>query len=395
MEKNLNKERIFTRDFLNVVFANLAVFVGFNMTSTGLPVYISLLGGSDVIAGLSTTICTFAALLIRPCTGIFLLHYGRKKVLLISLALSSIAIAGFTLFPVIGIILTLRLFQGIGWGLSTTVTSTIAADTVPKTRFAEAIGYFGLSATLAMAIGPGVSISLIQNVGILPMVIIAASATVLSLILSILLSIPKFVKEEREKRKMHLNDFFEKRALLPALIIFLINCSFASIMTFIALHGLERNVDNIYLYFTLYAIATIFFRPMIGKVIDKIGFFMPGIFSFVCLALTLFLISISTNILMFCIAGIFGGIGLGTAMSTLQTMAVAAVSPKRRGIATSTFLFGLDSGVTVGAFIAGVIANNFGYANMFMILIIFPVITTLIFIIMGKERIAEYAKVKE
>lgn len=443
------KSKLWTKEFVLITFINLAVFVGFNMTSTGLPVYISIIGGSDVMSGLSATFCTVAALCIRPLTGLMLVRFERKVILISSIGLMALAIISYAVFPIIGIILFMRIFQGFGWGLSTTVTATVAADTIPKARLAEGLGFFGLAATLAMAIGPALSIGLIQSVGILPMVIIAAISTALSLLLSLFHpnlgslrskrkkvdelnkgdnsgvdnstsnvaidndirseidinenniennenidesnienrneNVVSGLQEEKGKRKFLLSDFFEKKAVLPAIMIFLINCAFASIMTFIALHGIEREVDNIYLYFTVYAIATVITRPPLGRLMDRIGFFLPVIFATICLVTTLVLISLATNIFMFCVAGMFGGIGLGTAMSALQTMAVAFVPAERRGVATSTFLFGLDAGVSVGAVFAGFLANATGYANMFMILILFPILAALLFIVKGRK----------
>lgn len=38
------------------------------------------------------------------------------------------------------------------WGASSTASSTIATDIIPKARMGEGMGYFGLTGTLAMAV---------------------------------------------------------------------------------------------------------------------------------------------------------------------------------------------------------------------------------------------------
>jgi MFS family permease len=95
---------------------------------------------------------------------------------------------------------------------------------------------------------------------------------------------------------------------------------------------------------------------------------------------------------MLCVAGVFAGLGVGTGMGTLQTMAVSAVSAERRGVATSTFLFGLDAGIAVGAAIAGAVAGSIGYGDMYLVMAIFPIIACLIFPILGKKRISGYSE---
>ena len=173
--------------------------------------------------------------------------------------------------------------------------------------------------------------------------------------------------------------------------MFLVNCGFGSIVTFIALHGQAKGVQNIWLYFTVYAIVTLISRPITGKIIDEKGFFIPGLVSTAGVVITLAVIALSSNIMMFCIAGVFAGIGLGTGMGTLQTMAVSSVSRERRGVATATFLFGLDAGIGAGAAIAGAIAGAIGYGNMYLVMAAFPALAFMIFVILGRERIASYS----
>lgn len=385
----MNSKSIWTKDFIIIALINLTTFFGFNMTTAGMPVYVAQLGGTDLAAGLVTTFATGAALFIRPFTGIILDRYGRKSILLISVGSMAAIIAAYAAFPILGVILALRLLHGIGWGLGSTATSTTAADVIPQNRFAEGMGYFALFSAVASAFAPALSVGLLQNVGVQPMIIIAAGCTALSFVLAMFQSSQEIPKT-KEKKKLQLSDFFDKTALFPAGIMFLLSCAFASVMTFIALHGQARGVDNIYLYFTVYAVVTIISRPAIGKMIDKTGFFMPGILSTLGVVITLVLVSFSTNIIMFSIAGIFAGLGMGAGMGTLQTMAVATVPSERRGVATSTFLFGLDAGVAVGAVIAGAIADSVGYANMYLSLAIFPIIAFLIFLLLGKKRISGY-----
>lgn len=387
----MNKTNIWTRDFIMIALINLFIFFGFNMTTVGMPVYVTQLGATDFVAGLVISFATGAALFIRPFTGIMLDRYGRKSILLVSVGLMAAVIVAYAVFPVLGIILTLRLLHGIGWGLSSTATSTIVADVIPKNRFAEGMGYFALTSAIATALAPALSVALLQNSGIWPMIIIAAGCTILSFILSTFQRSKEITKIERNK-KLQLTDFYDKGALLPAGVMFLLNCGFASIMTFITLHGQARGVDNIYLYFTVYAIVTIISRPVVGKMIDKTGFYLPGILSALGVVITLVLISFSTNITTFCVAGVFAGLGMGTGMGTLQTMAVAAAPSERRGVATSTFLFGLDAGIAVGATIAGAVADMVGYANMYLVLVIFPVTASLIFIFIGKKRLSVYSE---
>lgn len=389
MSDNSLENKIWTKDFIFISLINLTAFTGFNIITTGMPLYVASLGANQLISGLVTTFTAVAALIIRPFTGIILDRFGRKGMLIVSTAAMALIILSYAIFPIISVILALRLFHGIAWGLGSTATSTIAADVIPNNRFAEGMGYFALATSLAVAVAPALSIAIIQSKGIMPVIFIAVIITVVSFILSLFQSDQKPIDESsaiKEKSKLKISDMIDKSALLPAGIMLLLNCSFASVTTFIALFGQSKGIDNIYLYFTVYAIVTIFSRPIIGKIIDKTGFFWPGVLSTIGVILTLVIIAFSNSVLMFCVAGIFAGLGFGTGMGTLQTMAVSSVSFQRRGVATSTYLFGFDAGMALGAAVAGAVASAVGYSNMYLIMAIFPAVACLVFIVYNKKR---------
>ncbi|MDD2218342.1 MAG: MFS transporter [Eubacteriales bacterium] len=380
---------LWTKDFIFISIINLAAFVGFNMLSTAMPLYVASLGASDFLVGMVTTLTTLAILSVRPISGIMLDRFGRRGILIYGTAITVVIISSYAFFPILSIILLIRIFQGIAWGLTSTSVSTIVADIIPRKRFAEGMGYFALTTAFAVAFAPAIALNVLENRGFPTMVTIAAISTFIALVLSFFQRTVKIEKVGLQKIKP--SDLFEKRAMLPAIMALLVNSAFGAVTTFIAIHGAAEGVDNIYIYFTVYACATLVTRPITGKLIDKKGFFMPGIISISCVAITLILIGFSHNIIMFSIAGIFAGIGFGTNFGVNQTMAVASVPPNRRGVATSTFFFGFDAGIGLGAAVAGLLAGACGYANMYFAMSVFPIAAMLIFIILGKKRIEEYS----
>lgn len=386
------KAKIWTRDFVLIALINMTVFMGFYITNTGMPVYVSMLGASDVIVGLVTTLTTATAIIIRPFSGIMIDRFGRKGILLTSLSCMTVIIVAYAVFPLIGVLLSLRVLHGFAWGLGSTATSTIAADSIPRSRFAEGMGYFALTNAIASAIAPALALILLQNIGIEPMIAAAALSTAISLVLVIAQKTrSQVVGKPSLKSQLKLSDLFDRRALLPACIMGLINTAFAAITTFIALHGQEQGVDNVFLYFTVYAVVTIISRPIIGRVIDKTGYFGPGVLSILGVVITLVIIAFADNLMWFCAAGVFAGLGIGAAMGTFQAMAIAAVPSERRGVATSTFLFGFDGGIAMGALIAGTLSGIGGYSVMYLAMTVFPLIACAVIFIAGKKRIARYS----
>ena len=404
-DTNLMPEpKLFTKDFIFISAINLCLFFGFQMTLYGMPLYIAELGGEGVFIGLSTTVNTIAAVALRPISGYMLDRFGRKGVLLVGIGLMLGAFIAFSLFPIIGVVLALRAVQGIGWGLSSTATSTLAADIVPRARFAEGIGYYSLTASLSSAVAPALGIQLIHDFGVHAMLIAAAITAALGFVMSSILDVKRIMQEsdshadnpdpmadEKPKPKaIALSDMFDRRALIPAIAMVLLNIGYTAVGTFIVLHAQTRGVDNVSLYFLVYAVTTLVTRPLTGRIVDKSGFFWPGILSALGIAATLVTVAVANNVVVFCIAGVFGGIGIGTSMNVFQAMSVAAVPPQRRGVATSTYMLGLDLGVALGGLIGGLLVTPLGYVNMFFVMTLFPLSVVGMFFVLGKKRIAQF-----
>lgn len=402
-------QEIFTRDFIVLATINLSLFFGFQMVTVGMPVYVDQLGANSFTVGIVTSIFTITATLVRVFAGAILDRFGRIGTMISGIAIMACMVVSYAIFPIIGIIIGLRVIHGLGWGLGSTATSTIAADIIPKKRFAEGMGYFAMTNAVAGALAPALSIFLVQGPGAIYMLGISASFTVLALVLALAdakhlgkrsnpeaqpprktqgpetIDVPAIPQPASNSR---LDTFFERRALLPSGAMLLVNISFGCITTFIALHAAAQGVPQITWYFVVYALTTIISRPVIGKIIDQRGYRGPSIFATLCTAATLMLIGASDTLPSFCLAGALGGLGIGSSMGTFQALAVATVPPYRRGVATSTYFVFFDLGIAIGSFLAGIIADAIGYAAMFETMAIFPILACVFFLVVGKQRLA-------
>ena len=393
---------IFTRDFLMLATINLSMFFGFQMLNIGLPVYMAQLGAAGQIIGLATTLMTIMATIMRVFAGALLDRFGRWGMLIGGSVIMVCAIVSFAIFPIVGVILGLRMLHGIGWGMGSTATSTIAADIIPKRRFAEGMGYFALTTAISSAIAPAASIEIIQGAGAHYMIYVAAGVTVLALLLSAVeafasrrkaaqpapLSQPQQpslspqsaqpAQSPHPQAYSKLETLFARRAVLPGILILLVNIGFGCITTFIALHANAQGVSGVSAYFIVYAIVSLASRPPIGMLIDRFGYRIPAILSTLCTACTLVLIGVSSNMVMFAGAGALAGLGIGTAMSTFQAMAVASVEPWRRGVATATYMTAFDLGIAIGSLLGGILADLVGYTVMYFVVAAFPIVATMV-----------------
>lgn len=378
------KEPLWTRDFILIAIASLFITLGFQMLLPVLPVFSAKLGGSDTWAGLVVGIFTISAVLMRPIAGRLLDSQGRREVYLLGLIVFLVCVVAYNWTSTILVLLTIRFMHGFGWGASSTASSTIASDIIPKSRLGEGMGYFGLTSTLAMAIAPALGLGLLSRYGFNSVFYISAGVVLISIFIALPIKyykpevLPK--SDSDVKPKFSLARIFERSAILPALVVFFVTMTYGSIVSFIALYAEQKQIENIGLFFTVYAVALLISRPYFGLLTDRKGTsyaVLPGII-FVILSMSL--IYFANSLTIFLIAGFIYGIGFGAIQPALQAMAVRKVDHSRRGAANATFFLGFDLGIGAGAIMWGIIAEILGYQIIYLLAIIPAVVGALVYI---------------
>lgn len=347
-----------------------------------LPVYLQDLGASDVMLGWITAITTIAALLVRPFCGAVLDRFGRKGVLLAGIVLMILSVVAYSFFSVIIAIFIVRFIHGFAWGIASTSSQTVASDVIPPKRFGEGMGLFALSASLALAIAPGLALELFNSEGMPPVLMAAAGVLVVAFILSLLVR----YRPLEAPKPFAVKSMIEKRSLVPSSIVFFLTMCYGGLTTFLALHAAAQGVEGIGVFFAAYALAVALSRPFLGKVVDRRGYgiiIVPGL---VLMVAALILLSFADSLPLFVVVAFLYGFGFAACNSTLQTMAVADVPYERRGAANATYLVGFDSGIGVGAVVAGVIASFIGYSGLYLSFALLPVVAAGVFLLFARDR---------
>lgn len=375
------QEKIWTRDFILICLANFFIFFGFQMTLPTLPLFVKELGGSDQLIGVIVGIFTFSALIFRPYAGHALETKGRKFVYMIGLGIFVVSIGSFAFAASIAFLLIMRVVQGVGWGLSTTATGTIATDIIPAKRRGEGLGYFGLSGNIALAFGPGLGLALVGKISFTTLFLICA---VLGLIAFLLSSKVRYKKVEQTSEKVVAPrfDIFEKTAIPPSVLVLFITFTFGGIATFLPLHAIERGVSGIEAYFLVYAVFLFISRTFAGKIYDKKGHlfvYLPGTV-LILIAMILLAWLPSTAILLVA-AGLYG-FGFGSVQPALQAWAVESAAANRKGMANATFFSFFDLGIGIGALLFGQIAFLFNYGTIYAVGAVSILVSIIIYVIL-------------
>ena len=365
----MNKPKLWTKNFISISFSNLFLFLTFYILLVTLPSYaLDELHSNSSMAGLMTTVFLLSAIISRPLAGKWLERAGNKKVLLTALILFAAASLLYFLPKTVGGFLVIRLLHGIGFGMATTAVGTIVADIIPASRRGEGMGYFAMSTNLAMVFGPFFGLLAMQQWGARPLFILSVIVAFCSLITGLIVKHNTF--ETPEQTKAHssfsISSLFEVSAVPISIVGSFMAIVYSALLSFVSIYAGEIHLEHIAsMFFVVYAIVLLASRPFTGKWLDQYG---PNVISFPCIilfAIGMFILSQSNGAVTFLLSAGLIGIGWGTLFPTFQTIAIQDAEPRKRGLATATFLSIYDTGIALGSFIVGVIASKMDYSTLY------------------------------
>ncbi|MEH7251191.1 MFS transporter [Neobacillus niacini] len=367
----MNKPKLWSKDFINISLSNFFLFLTFYILLVTLPIFALQEFDSDASqAGLMTTVFLLSAIISRPLAGQWLERVSSKKVLLTALILFAAASLLYFFPTTITGFLVIRLLHGIGFGMATTAVGAIVADLIPSSRRGEGMGYFVMSTNMAMVLGPFVGLTAIQQWGSETMFIMTVVVAFGALITGLTVKVPKTDDTEQNVilPAFSLKNFFEPSAVKIALVGSFLAIVYSALLSFVSVYASEIHLTEVSsLFFVVYAIILLMSRPFTGKWLDQYG---PNVIVFpaiVLFAFGMFVLSQSGGALMFLVSAGMIGLGWGTLFPTFQTIAIQNAAPRKRGLATATFLSIYDIGIALGSFLVGLIAAKMDFSSLYLL----------------------------
>lgn len=371
-------ERLWKKDYLLIILINFLVFLNHLMVLSTFPFYIDHLGGSESLAGLAAALFSIIAVVFRPFIGWMLDNGKRKTILIIGLCGMALMPIGYLVLATIYLAFVCRMLHGASLAFSNTSTSTIATDIIPKSRFAEGMGMFGLATALATAVAPALGLALMDSMGFITLFLCAAASVVIALILSLLLKTPRV---EVQKTPLNLKVLFDKDAIPASATALVFMLTYGALENFTAKFAAEENLPSGGIFFAVMAAALLATRLLAGKKTDQAG---ERFFVYTCngAMLAAFLVmGIFPHVATYLLAAALAGFGFGGLEPALQSMAVSIAPPEKRGSANSTFLCAYDIGIGLGGGIAGQLISGLGYQPMFVLMAVFNVLSVVIYLL--------------
>lgn len=371
-------QRLYTSDFLLMCLANFLMAVAFYFLVSSLPLYlINELKVPKGQVGTIISVYTLSAILIRPLTGYAIDAFSRKLLYLAAFFLFTITFGFYSVIFSFVPFLILRFLHGFAWGVTTTSGSTSIVDFIPEHRRGEGIGIYGMSFTIAMAIGPFLGLTIIHNFDYSVMFWIATSISLIGFVTLLFIQFPPY--HANHKPKLNFNKLFSRRAFPVSINLLIINITYGALITYVTIYASEKGFENPGFFFLIFAIGVAISRIIAGKVFDMYGASTLGVVGTSLIIAGFIVLGLAENYFQFLISAIINGFGFGVISPTFSTMVNNLVHRNMRGAANSTLFIFLDSGIGLGALIFGILIEYVKISDSYLMCSIIALIGLIFF----------------
>lgn len=391
------KKTIWNKNYILCMAISTGAAFGHSMLNPSLPVYAAKLGMATDIIGTIMAFAMFVCMFGRGIIGGYSDRVNNKKLVRISLMILLSGYLCLIFAKSVPLLLLGKTLQAVGQGMTNTVLSTLAFASIPKEKLASGIGMFSLASSLAQCFAPNIGTELAYSGQFMLLFVIALTSTSVSILLLSFVDAPPILAKAGNKAKsgFRLSEFICKPAVPAAIMLLFNGIIYSSISNYLSLYGLERDFSRIGIFFTINSITMLITRPLSGKICDSkpLGFIMfPAYLAQIC---TCLLVAYTGSMTWICVAAVCYGFGFGATQAAIQIMAIRSVSAEERGKANGTFYVGGDLGLSCGSFVAGSLAKNVGYTNMYTVMAVVALCCLLFFIIhtnLQKRKISASAE---
>lgn len=365
------KPLFFNKNLLIIYSITLIAVMGVASLAPALPKIMDYYKISAQHVGLLIAVFTFPGIILTPLTGILADRIGRKKILIPSLFLFTIAGTSCAFISDFNSLLIMRFVQGIGAASIGSLNVTLIGDIFQGKQRGEAMGYNASVLSIGTASYPAIG-GLLATIGWnYPFLLSALALPVGLLVIFSLENIePKRNENFRKYLKTAWIDIRKKEVLAIYTVSFLIFIVlYGSILTYTPiLLKLKFNSPSymIGILLSVMSIAMGISATQVGKVSKLLP---PN--KILVLAASLYMTSLllmplmpSTYLLI--IPLLIFGFGNGLLMPTLQTVLAGKAPLEQRGIFMSFNGMVLRLGQTVGPIVVG-LAFTFGLQWAFWI----------------------------
>jgi len=359
---------------LRIIFAvTLISVMSISSVTPAFPGVVRDLGISVSEVGLLVTVYSIPGIFLTPFLGVLADRLGRKRVLLPSLLLFSLAGASCALARDFNVLLGLRFLQGLGSAPLIALCVTIISDRFDGRRRTQAIGLNASVLNIGTATYPSVGGGLALIAWYWPFAMPALALPVILLVWRRLdVDGPDGPSQSVPRYLVSVRGGLRDRRVLGLLVagggIFLF--LFGSYLTYLPELAAEQHGAGSFtagVLISLSSVTTGLTSTQLGRLGEWFGLRKLIVFSFVIDSLALALMPLAPNVWLLGACSLLFGVAQGISLPAIQTRLTEIVPADSRAAFLSLNTVALKIGQTIGPLLMGVVIATLSTAAVFYV----------------------------
>ena len=383
-------DRLLTPRFVTMWAYSFTVFISLFQLLPAAPYRVIALGGSTAEAGLFLGLLTYASAFSAPLTGTIADRVGQRRVLIVVSLILAMISTSYAFLTSYKLMLVLVVVHGLFWSGLLSASSAYMAATIPVSRRAEGLGYWGLASVTAIATAPALGFWVYRHGWITMCLEIAA----LNLIMTVIAwrlpheHLRDHQGEETASQDLRsdqsswrsgtsgvaardvtprgLGALIEWRVIVLGVTLGLVSFGYGGITSFTSLFADDLHVAPRSAFLSAMAAAMLIGRLTIGRSLDRIGHRRVLLPVLVLPAAGLLLLGMAYGPVVFLTAAIVFGAGFGLMYPAFAAYVITHVPAVRRGAAFGAIIAAFDTGLGTGSTVMGSLIQAFGFRAAYL-----------------------------
>ncbi len=381
---------VWNRNFICILLTSFMLGIANFSVNPLVASYAVYLGASVFVMGLLTGLFFGVALSMRPVSGPVITKFDKRKLMILVFIIGGVANIGYALFENISAFILFRLIHGLQYALVGSLTMTLAGDNLPKGKMASGMGIYGLSGTIAMAIGPTIGMNILnfgtnlkgEGFGFTCVFLFSMIILFLGVIPSCILLPDRKTKEDILSTGAWYKNIATVHAVPLAIVMFFINMGWSLYNVYIIEFAKELEIPGISSFYTVLALVLLVSRPASGWLTDRFGLAKVMVPAMIVFALSFIMIGFSRSIGQMLAGAAVAAVGFGSFQPALYSMCILSETTMRRSVASNTIYMGIDIGLFIGPILGSILYEFYGYADMFRTASLMVLTALIVFILL-------------
>ena len=361
MEENKeNKNGLWSLTFVMVLAINALNAISSYMINPILPEYLVSKGIGFGYTGLVSSLMSWVSLFFTPVSGFASDRFSKKKMLILSFISISVSMFLYTVFSGLSGIVLVRMFHGLCFALTSTLSLAFASEFVSVDQIAEGMAYLSLGQLIGSMFGPQIGSSIYDFFGGDAVFYVSCLLNIMALAMTLFLPY-KTKQTSKGALRIRFSDLYASELNIYVILITIFSIANGIISYYLKDFGRQRNILNVSLFFTVNSLFMAFSKPFSSRIHDRKGIAFILYPAFAINALSMIAIANSYALPLLLAAAVLKALGQGCGSPAIQAESVKILGDKRSGVAVSTCLIGQNIGNAIGPIIGNQLIVADGY----------------------------------